>query len=575
MALLASLALGRAASRVGVPRVTAYLLVGLALGPHGLLRWLAVDGVAGSLLLGPASAAPLEVTSEIAIGFILFGIGAEFRFESFRRVGPGVLVISAAEILTTSLLVGVAVLLGTGDWRLASIAPALAVASAPSATLVTLHEVEAEGPVSRCLVLCVGHNNLAALLAFPLLLAVAFGGGGLALIATGHALLALAVGGVLGLATSVGLEAIDGRRELVLAGILVVLAAIGLVHATSPGSTGLVMLACFGAGVAVVNSSPHAERLLRYVENTVYPLYVLFFIGAGRDLHVDALAAAGALGVLFVAARSLGKLAGARLGVRLARREGELPATLGAGLLCQAGVALGLVAALEASAPEATAQLRNVVVASVVVFELIGPWLVRRSVIAAGEVKLANLLPHPEATGFEALRWVGVELRRNLGLLGRREPEGAAALTVSHAMRRRPDTLTDALSFDRVLKRLGETHADLLPVVDAEGRFHGVISYEEVKNTLYDPALRELVIAQDLTTPVPDPLDPELPLAAALELLDRRQVSSWPVVSDGRLVGMMRRSDAYAVMRRGLAARGTPVAPAAGQPGPSPLRRPD
>jgi Kef-type K+ transport system membrane component KefB/CBS domain-containing protein len=573
-ALLASLALGRAASRVGVPRVTAYILVGLALGPHGLLRWLEPEGLASVLLLGPGAEAPLAFTSQLAVGFILFGIGAEFRFETFRRVGPSVLVISGAEITATALLVGAAVLVGTGDWRLATIAPALAVATAPSATLVTLHEVEAEGPVSRCLVLCVGHNNLAALLAFPLLLAVAFGGGGLALVATGMALLALALGGMLGVATAVGLEAIDGRRELVLAGILVVLAALGSVHALAPGSTGLGMLACFGAGMAVVNSSPHAERLLRYVENTVYPLYVLFFIGAGRDLHVEALASAGVLGALFVAARAAGKVYGSRIGLRLARRTEELPAGLGVGLLCQAGVALGLVAALESALPEATEGLRSVVVASVVVFELLGPWLVRRTVIASGEVKLANLLPRAEATGFEAVRWVLLEIRRNLGLLGGSAREAGRVLTVSHAMRRRPETLSDALPFDAVLKRLGETHADLLPVVDAQGRFHGVISYQEVKNTLYDPVLRALVIAEDLTSPVEEPLEPELPLGEALERLDRLQASSWPVVSEGRLVGMMRRSDAYAVMRRGLSnearANGAEAVPGSGGRSPGP-----
>ena len=63
----------------------------------------------------------------------------------------------------------------TGDWRLAVIAPALAISSAPSATLVTLREIEADGPTSRSLILCVGNNNLVALFLFPLLLAVAFG----------------------------------------------------------------------------------------------------------------------------------------------------------------------------------------------------------------------------------------------------------------------------------------------------------------------------------------------------------------------------------------------------------------
>jgi Kef-type K+ transport system membrane component KefB/CBS domain-containing protein len=555
VALLLSLGLGRMASRAGLPRVTVYLLVGLALGPHALLGLLGEESPASILLLGEGTEAPLHAVSELAVGFILFGVGSQFRFPTFRRVGPRVLALSGMEIGTTALLVAGGVLAVTGDWRLATIAPALAVSSAPSATLVTLREVEAEGPTSRCLILCVGHNNLFALLAFPLLLALAYGAVD-AGTATLFALGAIFGGAALGIAGAVWLESITGRRELVLLGILVVVATLGAVHWFDPGSVGLGMLGCFAAGMAIANASPHAEPLFRYLENTVYPLYVLFFIGAGRDLHVGAVAELGWLGVLFVSARAVGKLAGARLGLRVANLEEGLPNFLGAGLLCQAGVALGLVAALESAAPEATTDLRQVVVASVVVFEVIGPWLVRRTAVRAGEVKLANLVPHAEATGLRALHWVWLEIRRNLGLLSADVLAPDDAPRVRHAMQRRPQTVSESLPFDRVLKALGETGSELLPVLDRAGHFSGIISYDEVKNTLYDPMLRGLVIAGDLTTSVPDALGPDDTLAHALELLDRHRVHAWPVVEDDRLVGMVRRSDLYGLMRRSPARMG-------------------
>jgi CBS domain-containing protein len=277
---------------------------------------------------------------------------------------------------------------------------------------------------------------------------------------------------------------------------------------------------------------------------------VLFFIAAGRNLHIEALAQGGALMVLFVVARVAGKLLGSRLGLRLTGLEDSLPSTLGTGLLCQAGIALGLVATLEADVPGPTAQLRQIVIASVVVFELCGPWFVRQLAVSAGEVKLANLLPHAEAKAAEALRWVYLELRRNLGLLKLDTDFGDAGPTVEHAMRRRPRYVSEALSFEKVLKLLGETGADLLPVVDSDGFFTGVISYEEVKNTLYDPVLRDLVIAEDLTSSIEDALEPDTSLAAALEILDRHRVQSWPVVLDDRLLGIVRRTDIYAMMRR-------------------------
>ena len=527
-----------------------YLLVGLILGPHIGLALVDSKGVWAQFLLGADTEEPLRVLQELGVGFILFSIGASFRFTTFREVGPRILGLSAAEIGLTSVLVGIAVYVATGDWRLGVVAPALAVASAPSATLVTLREVEAEGPASRCLILCVGHNNLAALLAYPILASLAFGVGG-AGGATLSALIALAGGGAIGFGAAVWLESITGRRELVLLGILVVLAALGIAHWGEAGGTGLGMLACFAAGMAIANGSPHSDELFRYLENTVYPIYVLFFIAAGRDLHLDALVQGGVLAALFIAARTAGKLYGARLGMQLTGLADSLPRSLGSGLLCQAGIALGLVASLEAIAPAETVHLRQVVVASVVFFELIGPFLVRHVVVRAGEVTLANLLPHAEAKGTEALRWVYLEFRRNLGLLKGGHFDGDSRTTVEHAMRRRPRFVSESLSFERVLKALGETGADLLPVIDHDAQFKGVISYEEVKNTLYDPFLRGLVIAEDLTSSVDDALDPDASLVKALEVLDRHRVQSWPVVKDRQLLGIVRRTDIYAMMRRG------------------------
>jgi CBS domain-containing protein len=118
-------------------------------------------------------------------------------------------------------------------------------------------------------------------------------------------------------------------------------------------------------------------------------------------------------------------------------------------------------------------------------------------------------------------------------------------------MRRRPRVVSEALPFERVLKALGEAGTDMLPVVDAQDRFKGVISYEEVKNTLYDPSLRDLVVAEDLTSDIGGPLEPESSLADALEIMDRNHVHSWPVVEGERLLGMVSRTDLYSLMRKG------------------------
>lgn len=552
VALLCCLALGRLGPRLRVPRVTLYLLVGMALGPHGLLRFL--DGpTAEAVLLGPQTAAPLRALEQLAACFIVFGIGSEFRLPVLRRVGPRVRWVAGAEVLATGALVGAAVWLATGDAGLAVVAPALAVSTAPSATLVTLREVAAEGPASRATILCAGLDNLAALLLFPALLAIGLGTG-MPLAAIGTAGLALAAGAAIGLAAAVALEVMERPAEQVMLGLVAVLATLACEPLFAAAAPGTALLAAFGAGVAVANASPHSEGFLERVQAAAYPLYVLFFLASGRELHVEALAAVGGLGVLFVGARALGKLGGAWIGLRLAGWQHELPRSFGSGLLSQAGVALALATALEQAAPGRSAELRQVVLTSVVIFELAGPLLLRRMVVSAGEVKLANLVPHSEVSGPEAFRWVWTEMLRNLGIVrGTGDARGAEA-TVRDVMRRRPEVLPAEAPFSRVLHALAEPGSGDLPVVDAEGRLVGVISYDEVKSTFYDPGLRALLIAADLSVEVPDPLHPGDSLAHALELIDRRGATSWPVVEEERLVGSVRRADVYGLLHRSLSA---------------------
>lgn len=106
-----------------MPRVTVYLLVGFALGPYALARGTETGSFSSWFLLGPGTQTPLDIVSELAIGFVLFGIGGNFLLGTLRRVGLQIWALSGAEIATTSLLVGAAVGAGTGDWRLALIAP--------------------------------------------------------------------------------------------------------------------------------------------------------------------------------------------------------------------------------------------------------------------------------------------------------------------------------------------------------------------------------------------------------------------------------------------------------------------
>ncbi len=550
LALFLCLVLGRLLLRFGIPRVTVYLLVGVIVGPQGLAGFLDSGDPSANFLLGADAHEVLAQVKLLAIGFILFRVGGEFTLPSLRRMGPRIGLLSASEVIFTGALVAGAIYLATGEAALALIGPMLATSSAPSATLLTLREVEAEGPTSRALILLVGLNNLITLLAFPVILSWAFAAGdpGAAMEAS---LLSLGGGLLLGFLAAVCLETFNGIKEYAVLGTLVVLGSIGIAHLAGGPPTGTAMLACFGAGFVVTNGSPRGTTLFETLDGIVYPLYVLFFIGSGAELHLEQLAHLGLLGALFIAARTVGKVYGTRIGLRLARLSDELSPQLGAGLLCQAGVALGLVAALADVVPEASADLRDVVLASVVFFELLGPYMTRRTAVGAGEVKLANLMPSAQQeSGLRALSEVTRELSRSLGTphFGRRREGGE--LTVRHLTRRAPESVRENLPFESVLKTMGEAHLDQLPVVNEAGELLGLISFQELKDIIYDPHLRDLVIAADLMNPVARPLGPETSLQEALELLDEQHAQSWPVIEDERLYGMLRRQDVYAVLRR-------------------------
>ena len=153
LALLLGHVLGHAAGRLGVPQVTVYLLMGILVGPHGLAALEGMPAWSEALTLGHGDHESLKVLEHIAIGFILYRVGTEFRFADLRRIGPRIIALSLGEVLLTGGLVFLAVWSITGNLVVASIAPILATSSAPSATLLTLREVEAEGRSSRAILL--------------------------------------------------------------------------------------------------------------------------------------------------------------------------------------------------------------------------------------------------------------------------------------------------------------------------------------------------------------------------------------------------------------------------------------
>ncbi|KKL46905.1 hypothetical protein LCGC14_2340880 [marine sediment metagenome] len=210
-----------------------------------------------------------------------------------------------------------------------------------------------------------------------------------------------------------------------------------------------------------------------------------------------------ALVVVYIVARTVGKLIASRWAA-LRFRRGEVTPRIGQALLCQAGVAFGLVTALESmwpngEAPQWVSDLYSVVLGAIAVFELAGPLLLKRTIVAAGEVKAFRLihLPSDKPGAWQSLREGTVSLLRRLRIM-RLPPAHQGPLRARHVMHTNVKCLPPGANMDEVLHFVERSSLDHFPVVDDMGKFIGTINLADVRDMIYQPALRDLVAAQDL-----------------------------------------------------------------------------
>lgn len=415
--LTAGFALARLAKALRLPSVTGYILAGMALGPSGL-------DLVGSDTHGEG----LQVFTSIALMLVAFGIGERFDLQQLRASAKALAWVSSGEVAGSFVLTGVAVGVtawltgmggeagGAGMWMAtALVGAAIAVATAPAATVAVIREAEASGPVTRLVLSSVVVNNALSVTLFGLavagarvLLGTHEGASMLGAVAPVlNAVASLALGMVIGLVCDLVVHKLNSRADVLVASLAAVFFCGGL--AAYLGMSAL--LAGMGAGFAVVNRDRRDVRAFRALNDFEPPLYGIFFALAGAQLSLAELASAGAIGVAFVLARAAGKYFGAWLGARSANLPRELASSIGLGLLPQAGLAIGLAYLVrqDPSLDAIRAYLINVVVASVVINELIGPPLVRLMLLRAGEVpegEASGVTEQPRALdGIEVVPW--------------------------------------------------------------------------------------------------------------------------------------------------------------------------
>ncbi len=399
--LVGGLLMSRLAKKLNLPAVTAYLVAGLLLGPYCI-------GALNILEIGfntPQEVSNLDIISQVALGFIAFTIGNEFRLEQLRHMGWQAITVGIAQAVFTTVLVDIAlVALHFINPTLISISSAItlgsiAAATAPAATLMVVRQYKADGPLTKLLLLVVAIDDAVGLVLFSASfgVAVALESGTVSLLTVlveplVEIVLSLLLGGIAGWVLFRVEKYFYSRSKRLSISIGFVLLTVGLsmaefeVAGVHCGFS--LLLVCMMTGTVFCNICDFSEELMGRVDSWTAPLFVLFFVLSGAELNLKVLSNPLVLlvGAVYIVFRSAGKYLGAYGSCKATGCSESITKHLGVTLLPQAGVALGM--ALTAQKLADGEVVRNVVLFSVLVYELVGPALTKRSLIAAGEIKV-------------------------------------------------------------------------------------------------------------------------------------------------------------------------------------------
>ena len=400
VALVGGLMLSRVTKLLHLPAVTAYLVAGLLLGPFCL-------GALGLPGLGFNSLEQVEgytVITQTALGFIAFTIGNEFRLRQLKAMGSSAITIGILQAVVTTVLVDL-VLIGLHLLfpQLISIPcaitlGAIASATAPAATLMVVRQYKADGPLTRLLMLVVAIDDAVGLLLFSVSFGIAnaLAHGQVSILAVViepivEIVLSLALGAFMGWLLNWVEQFFHSRSKRMTVSVAFVLLTVGLsmleFHIGPVHCSFSLLLVCMMTGTIFCNICDTSEELMDRIDGWTMPLNILFFVISGAELDLQILAnpVTILLGVIYIIARSLGKYYGALGSCVITKQSRQIRSNLGITLLPQAGVALGM--ALTAATLPDGAMARNVVLFAVLVYELVGPALTKRSLLAAGEIK--------------------------------------------------------------------------------------------------------------------------------------------------------------------------------------------
>ncbi len=400
IALLTGLLLTRIATKIQLPAVTAYLVAGILIGPF-LLGALNIPGIG----ITKDSLEGLAIISDVALGFIAFSMGNEFRLAQLKKIGKQATIIGIAQGLIAALVVDVVLIalhfIIPDKLSLSSaiVLGAAATATAPAATLMVVKQYKSKGKLTDILMPVVAIDDAVGLVVFAISFGVAK-----SLSAGAVDLLSILLEPILEVVLSLGLGFIMGlifnfveqffhsrskRMAVTVTFVMMTVAIsslkfqIGTIHI---GFSSL--LSCMMLGSVFCNLCDVSEELMNRADRWTAPILILFFVisGAELDLSVFKDIAIVLIGVTYIVSRSIGKYGGAGLSAKLTGCDDNIVKYLGITLLPQAGVALGMGLKAMELGPDGMI-VRNIILFAVLIYELIGPFLTKVALTKAGDIK--------------------------------------------------------------------------------------------------------------------------------------------------------------------------------------------
>jgi Kef-type K+ transport system membrane component KefB len=398
-ALLAGLVLSRLAKKINLPAVTAYLVAGVLIGPFCL----GALGV-GGLGISHEQLAGFSIISDLALGFIAFSMGNEFRIEQLKKIGKKATIIGIGQALFTTIVVDAFLIVlhfmmpDKFSLSAAIVLGAVATATAPAATLMVVRQYKAKGPTTDMLLPVVAIDDAVGLVVFAISFGVAksLSLGNIDVLSVVlepllEVVLSLGLGFVMGYLFSFAERFFHSRSKRMAVSVTFVMMAVALsgihfeVGGVHVGFSSL--LTCMMLGSVFCNICDFSEELMDRADRWVVPILILFFVISGAELELSVFGdiAVVIIGLVYILSRSLGKYFGAFISSKATHCDHNIVKYLGITLLPQAGVALGMAIKATELGSEGTI-VRNITLFAVLIYEILGPFFTKVALTKAGDI---------------------------------------------------------------------------------------------------------------------------------------------------------------------------------------------